>query len=89
MGAVNLFTDQIDSLGKDDPVAELLAQEAAKVQSRVRRIRGMTIDTRKGVSSRDAFAQVVMSGQGALAVEFGSSKNPPYAPLRSALRGGG
>lgn len=37
---------------------------------------------------RGPFAQAVMRGEAALAVEFGSRNNPPYAPVRRAVRGG-
>lgn len=46
----------------------------------------MQFRTRRGKGPKGAFAQAIMSGDGALAVEYGSRNNPAYAPLRSALR---
>lgn len=46
----------------------------------------MQFRTKKGKGPKGAFAQAIMSGDGALAVEFGSRNNPAYSPLRSALR---
>lgn len=46
----------------------------------------MRFRTRKGRGRRGAFAQAIMSGDGAIAVEFGTSRTPPLSPLRSALR---
>lgn len=47
----------------------------------------LTFSTRKGRGPQGAFAQTIMRGDGAVAIEFGSRNNPPYAPLRRALRG--
>lgn len=88
MTKVNLFSEAIMKLGEDENVVKALGLEAEKVRSRVKAPRGMTLRTRSGRGRRGAFSQVIMRGQGALAVEYGSRKNPPYAPLRRALKGG-
>jgi hypothetical protein len=65
-----------------------LERHAAAVVSRAQGKRGtsrLTFRTTSGKSRRGAFAQARMSGPGALAVEFGTRNNPPYAPLRSSL----
>lgn len=88
MTKVNLFEAEIKALGEDKDVINLLGQEAEKVKGRVRAPKHLVVYTRKGKSRRGAFAQIVMKGQGALAIEYGSRKNPPYAPLRRAMGGG-
>lgn len=45
----------------------------------------LSFRTRRGKGPKGAFAQAIMFGSGALAVEYGSRNNRPYAPLRSAL----
>lgn len=69
-----------------------LAREAEKIRSRVRLPSGakgiQILPVKRGIGPNGAFAQVIMRGRGALAIEFGSRNGPPVAPLRRALRGG-
>jgi hypothetical protein len=78
----------IRRLAYEKSIVGSLAEEAAKVRARVRTPRRaqLALETRAGVGPKGAFAQVVMRGRGALAIEFGSRNNPPFAPLRKALR---
>lgn len=67
-----------------------LAEEAEKVRGRVqvpRRAQSkLEVSVRSGIGGSGAYAQVIMRGPGALAIEFGSRNNAPIAPLRKALR---
>jgi hypothetical protein len=45
------------------------------------------LSTKRGRGPNGAFAQVIMRGPGALAVEFGTRRSRPLAPLRRALGG--
>lgn len=67
-----------------------LHDAAKKIAARVRlpstgRLR---VYTKRGRGPNGAFAQVIMRGPGALAVEFGTRRSRPVAPLRRAFRGG-
>lgn len=86
MSSVKLFQDAIDSLAEDPAIADELGKAADKVRASVRAPRHLRVWTRRGVGPRGAFAQVGMTGQGALAIEYGSRKNRALAPLRSAIR---
>lgn len=88
--SVQVHRDAIEQLKFLPEVAEALGAEASKIAPRVR-IHGknVTVFSRHGVGRRGAFAQVIMRGSGAKAIEFGSRNNPPLAPLRKALSGGG
>lgn len=48
----------------------------------------LRLSTRRGRGPNGAFAQVIMRGPGALAIEFGTRRSRPLAPLRRALGGG-
>jgi hypothetical protein len=64
---------------------------ARKIAQRVRlprRAKGLKVSTRAGIGPRGGFSQVIMRGPGALAIEFGTRRRRPVAPLRKALRGG-
>jgi len=91
MNTVRLFPVAIASLGQDEGVAAQLGEKAEEVRARVRAPRKMQLTTRYGVGPRGAFSQVMMRGPGtsALAIEFGTRRTPPLAPLRKALAGGG
>lgn len=45
------------------------------------------VTSRAGVGPRGAFAQVIMRGPRAVAIEFGTRTRPALAPLRRALFG--
>jgi hypothetical protein len=80
--------DAEKDLRQSAAVARALRAVADKVQRKVRAPKHLTLSTRAGVGRRGAFAQVIMAGSGALAVEFGTRTNVAIAPLRRALRGG-
>lgn len=72
----------LNALSVDD-----LAAEAQRIASRVKlpRRANLTLSTRRGVGPRGAFAQVVMRGEAALAIEFGTRRSRAVAPLRRAM----
>ena len=85
---LRFFPNQLDDVLNSDGVQKELLKHAKGVASTASSNRGastMRFRTRKGKSRRGAYAQAIMSGDGALAVEFGSRNNPAYSPLRSAL----
>lgn len=88
IGAVKIFTEAIESLSESEEIPPELVKAAESIASRVRAPRHLTVYTRKGVSSRGAFAQVVMRGRGAVAIEYGTARMRASAPLRNALGGG-
>lgn len=66
-----------------------LHEAAIRIKGRVRLpYPALTLSTRRGRGPNGAFAQVIMRGPGALAVEFGTRRRRPMAPLRRALGGG-
>lgn len=72
---------------RDASTGWLLRATAEKVKDRVRLpSRDLSLSVRAGIGPRGAFSQVIMTGPGALAVEFGSRRHEPKAPLRAALR---
>lgn len=77
---------EIESMGSSKEVAALLGEEAETMRGRVRAPSKFRVFTRKGVSRKGAFAQVIMRGEGAIAVEFGTRRSKPQAPLRKAMR---
>jgi hypothetical protein len=83
---VNVNAEAIRRLVEDDVVVNLLGERAEQIRSKVSAPSQFTLHTRKGRARRGAFAQVVMRGSGSIAWEFGSRRNPPHAPLRSAMR---
>jgi hypothetical protein len=71
---------------------QYLEKVANEIAGRVQAPSKFRIWVKRGVAHsgrRQAFAQVIMEGSGALAVEFGTKKTRPIAPLRKALRGKG
>lgn len=86
---LRFFPNELDDVLNSAGVQKELEQHAKSVVSRARGNRGtskMTFRTRRGKSRKGGYAQAIMSGEGVLAVEFGSKNNPPYAPLRSAMK---
>lgn len=89
---IRFFKGPLDDVLNSDGVQDELERHAKAIVSRARGKRGtskMTFRTRSGKSRRGAFAQAIMRGEGqsATAVEFGTSRTPAYAPLRSSIRG--
>ena len=41
----------------------------------------------EGITARTPYGQAGMRGPAAMAIEFGSRRNPPYAPVRRAVHG--
>lgn len=79
----------LDDVLNGDGVQADLEQHAQAVVSAAQGARGtskMRFRTKKGKGRRGAFAQAIMTGEGALSVEFGTSRAPALAPLRNALR---
>lgn len=86
---LRFFPGALDDVLNGDGVQSELERHAEAVVESAQGSRGtsrLRFRTRKGRGRRGAFAQAIMSGEGALPVEFGTSKVPPLAPLRSALR---
>src|SRR5690606_30458114 len=79
----------IEELEASPEVAETLLEAAERVKGRVRAPSHLRLFTRAGVGPRGAYSQVRMFGRAAVAIEFGSKRAAPLAPLRRALRGGG
>lgn len=89
MNQVRTFPSEIAKLKQEFSVAEGLGREAEVVRGRVRAPAKMEVFTRFGIGPRGAFSQVIMRGDGALAVEFGTRRSRAVAPLRRALGGSG
>lgn len=87
---VKFTGDALKKILNEEGVRNTLLVEANKVKARVqvpRRAQSkLTLITQAGRGPSGAFAQVIMRGPGALAIEFGSRNNAPIAPLRKALR---
>lgn len=87
---VKIDTSSLKGMLAQDGVRNMLFVEANKIAARVqvprRAQHKIAVTTRVGKGRSGAFSQVVMRGQGALAIEFGSRNNAPIAPLRKALR---
>lgn len=87
---VHILEAGIRELGGKQDIAGQLDEAAEELKARVRiprRHNRLKLSTRHGVGPRGAFAQVIMRGSGALAVEFGTRRSAPVAPLRRALGG--
>lgn len=84
---VNMLPNFEVLMRRDPAVGRGLRVVAEKVARKVRAPARFEITTRAGIGPKGAFSQVIMTGDGALTEEFGSSSRPPKAPLRSALRG--
>lgn len=84
---IRMIPGALERLERQLDVAIQLLERAEQVKRHVGAPSRMELSTRSGIGPRGAFAQVVMSGSGAIAAEFGSRNNPPGAHLRSALRG--
>lgn len=88
MTDVKIFEEEIRLLGEEEEVMPALKEAAEEIASRVSAPKHLTIRTRSGRGPRGAFSQVIMSGRGAIAIEFGSKTMRASAPLRNALGGG-
>lgn len=88
MTRVVFHPNAVEKLERDPNVAEALGKLAGQVADDARRTAWpqLRVWSRHGVSRRGAFGQARMSGQGALANEYGTSTQPARAPLRNALR---
>lgn len=66
-----------------------LAAAAERIKARVRLPSSgkLSLSTKRGRGPNGAFAQVIMRGPGAIAIEFGTSRSRAVAPLRRALGG--
>lgn len=87
---ITFHREALDDVLNSDGVQKELEKHAKTVANRAQGSRGtsdLTFRTRRGKSRKGAFAQTIMRGDGALAVEFGSRNNEPLAPLRNALKG--
>ena len=67
---------------------QYLERVARTVAARVEAPSHLRVWVKRGDGPRGPFAQVIMEGQGAPAIEFGTRTRPPNAPLRRALWGG-
>lgn len=89
MATIKISQAGLNALKKSPDVARKLGVEADKVKSRVNAPSKFTVVSRSGVATtgryREAYAQVIMRGRGAVAVEFGTRRTAPLAPLRRAL----
>lgn len=87
---VKITSASLKQLLSEEGVRNELLVEANKIKARVqipRRAQDkLALSTRVGKGRNGPFAQVIMRGPGALAIEFGSRNNAPIAPLRKALR---
>jgi hypothetical protein len=77
----------IHELERDPGIAAGMGLAAGQLRSRISTHGATTLSTRQGVGPRGAFGQVVMTGEGAIPIEFGSRIAAPLAPLRRALGG--
>lgn len=84
---VRTIPGAIDELAESREMVAMLREVAGDISGRVRAPSHLTVSTRAGVGPRGAFAQVIMSGPGALTEEFGNSSRGPKAPLRRAIGG--
>mgnify|MGYP000961993960 CR=1 FL=1 len=90
-----LFAGFEDTLLGLPGVVPMLLEEAQAVESRIvippteSRDRVETFaHASEGVTARTPYGQAGMRGPAALAIEFGSRRNAPYAPVRRAAHGG-
>jgi hypothetical protein len=78
----------VKALEQQSDVARALGEVAKERAKRVSAPSRFSVSTRAGVGPKGAFAQVIMRGGGAIGWEFGSIRNPPMSPLRTAVFGG-
>lgn len=90
MSRVRANAQGIEEMVKGATTWRALEEVANEVAARVQAPARMRVWVKRGISStrREAFAQVIMEGSGALTEEFGNRSRPAKAPLRRALRGG-
>lgn len=84
---VNLL--DVQGLLLDEDIAVSLGETAAIIATNVDvpvlNAGALDVFSRYGVGPEGADAQVIMSGPGAIEIEFGTSKRAPLAPLRKAV----
>jgi hypothetical protein len=92
MTRVVLNQAAIRELENDRKLADELRPSAAKVMSRAQgRAPRWPVTaswvwfTRAGVGPQGAYAQAIVRGSGTVAAEYGGSRSPAYAFLRSSL----
>jgi hypothetical protein len=89
MGDVRVFGRAVDEVANGVDVQAFLEGVAGRVVDAAQGQRGtskLRFRTRSGEGPRGAFAQAIMYGEGAVAIEFGTRRTPPLSPLRSAMR---
>ena len=94
MTNVRLFAGYEDELLGLPGVVPMLLAQAQAIESRIvippseSRTRVETFaHASEGITSETPYGQAGMRGPAALAIEFGSRRNPPYAPVRRAAHG--
>lgn len=65
-----------------------LEKEAQRIAARVQVPSKHRVWVKRGKGPKGAFAQVILEGPAAIAIEFGTRRSRAVAPLRRALRGG-
>ena len=90
MSRVRANAPGIEQMVKGATTWRALEDVASDIAARVQAPSRLRVWVKRGISSarREAFAQVIMEGPGALTEEFGNRSRPANAPLRRALRGG-
>lgn len=84
---IRFHETELRRIAESDEVIEELRRHAGKVAGAASAIAPSHLEfsTRAGRAGRGVFAQAIMQGRAAVAIEFGSKNNAPYAPLRKAL----
>lgn len=77
------------SLRKDPGIWQELEVHANRLKAAVQAPSSQIVTVKRGIArsgrTGEPFAQVIMRGPGALAIEFGARGGIPQAPLRKAL----
>ena len=92
MNNVTVNQAEVEKLARHAGVARQLQPTAEKLLGRARakapdwlRKEGHWY-TRAGVSARGAYAQAIVSHEGAVGAEYGGTRSPAYAMFRSSAR---
>jgi len=94
MSDIRLFSDHEQTLMGLPGVVPMLLDQAQDIESRIvipasespERVQTFS-HASEGITARTPYGQAGMRGPAALAIEFGSRRNPPYAPVRRAAHG--
>lgn len=88
MTRVRIFGNAVSEVCNSRGVWLELEKQAEHIKGRTTGVpHTMRLWIKRGKGPKGAFAQLIMEGPGAIAIEYGTRTRAPKAPLRKALRG--